>query len=129
MKTQLLSLLFLAILFTSCDEKKQTVKIEDKYSVELPSSFSKATGLNEDASLEYQDLLKQLYVIVIDEQKSEFSRILDESELTEIYAADLTGYSKLIIDGIDPSVSLDSLPDFVEGTVNGLKSRQVDMEG
>ena len=61
-------LLLLATLFfiISCqeNEKTQTIKIKNQYSLDLPESLSLATNLNNEASLQYQYLPEEFYVIV-----------------------------------------------------------------
>ena len=79
MKKIILLLVFLSF---SCQEKKehQTITIKKKYSVVLPSKFEKVSNLNEDASLQYQYLPDELYVIVIDETKASFEEAMELNE-------------------------------------------------
>jgi hypothetical protein len=130
MKKRLLLLLLSALFLTSCNsDAKRTVKVKGKYTLELPRSFEKAENLNKDASLQYQDIYKDLYVIVIDEQKTGVKNLLEENAMTDVYNPNLKGYSDIIIHGIDPSIVIDSMPPFKEAIINGLKSRQVTFEG
>ncbi len=59
-------------------EDYNTVVVPDAYSVEIPKFMRSTTGLNEEASLQYQNIFKETYVIVIDEPKSGFVDILKE---------------------------------------------------
>lgn len=130
MKIKLLLLLIAALSLTSCDkDAKRTVKIKGKYTVQLPGSFEEAKNLNKDASLQYQDIYKDMYVIVIDEKKTGVKNLLEENAMTDVYNPNLKGYSDIIIHGIDPSIIIDSMPPFKEAQINGLKSRQVTFEG
>lgn len=130
MKIKLLLLSFIALCLVSCGSKeKRTVKAKGKYSLELPGAFEKAKGLNKDASLQYQDIYNDLYVIVIDETKGELKRVLVKNEMTQVYPNDLNGYSDIIINGIGPEITIDSLPPFKEELINDLKSRQIAFEG
>ena len=47
------------------------VKIDDQYSIQLPSFLERTTKLHKDASLQYENLEKEFYVVVIDENKNE----------------------------------------------------------
>ena len=76
-----------------------------------------------------ENALKELYVIVIDEPQTELESAIMNNGLENDYTADLKGYSRLIIDGIDPSVKVDTVADFKDGTLNGMKSRQLNMTG
>ena len=130
MKKRILLLLISTVLLASCySDAKRTVKVKDKYTLELPRAFEKARNLNKDASLQYQNIYKDLYVIVIDEQKSGVKNLLEENSMTDVYNPNLKGYSDIIIHGIDPTIVIDSMPPFKEAMINGLKSRQVTFEG
>lgn len=48
-------------------EEFKVAKVSGKYSLEVPKYMKKTTGINKHASLQYQDLSKGTYVIVIDE--------------------------------------------------------------
>lgn len=48
-------------------EEFKVVKVSGKYSLEVPKYMKRTTGINKHASLQYQDLSKGTYVIVIDE--------------------------------------------------------------
>jgi len=48
------------------------------YSMMIPKHLKLATDLNDDASLQYQDIYKELYVIVIDESKTEFIKTFSD---------------------------------------------------
>jgi hypothetical protein len=129
--SKLYPLLLLLSTLASCtpQDTTQTIKVEGRYSIDLPSSFTKTAGLNNDASLQYQDISKELYIIVIDEPKSVMEEILTAHDLESDYTQDLEGYSQLIIDGMDPSITIDSISDFREGKINNLRSRELFMQG
>ncbi len=84
------SVIFLALLLqmVSCkdaDQKKEgtsleknafhTVSIDGDYSISIPKFMNGTTGLNEEASLQYQSLRREAYVIVIDEPKKGFEEV------------------------------------------------------
>lgn len=48
------------------------VQINNEYSMSLPKYMTKAKNLNDEASLQYQNVFKETYIIVIDEDKQEF---------------------------------------------------------
>lgn len=122
-------LLLLAALLTSCGENLHTVTIENRYTLDLPVDYKKVDDLNEEASLQYQNTVKQLYVIVIDEPKTALASALAENSLDDSYTNDLEGYSKLITNGMDTSISIKKMPDFKDSTINGLKARLLSFEG
>jgi hypothetical protein len=124
-------LLLALIVMAGCqpDKKIQTVEIDKRYSIELPEFTSKTSGLNQDASLEYQNLAKEFYIIVIDEPIEEFHEAIIESDLADIYSPDFMGYSLYVSDLFLGTVDIYSESDFKEMTINKLKGQQKEVEG
>jgi hypothetical protein len=129
MKAKAIYLLLAVSLLTSCKKETQTVDIEGRYTIELPVTLTKTNSINEEASLQYQDNFNDLYTIVIDEPKATFTKALKQNSLESRYENNLEGYSKLITDGLDSSLSIKEFPDFEETTINGLKARMLSFEG
>lgn len=130
MKKILLSL-FVVATFFSCkmNEKQQTVKIENKYSLTIPAFLTRSKGLNENASLQYQNGRKEFYVIVIDETKSEVARILEENDLTEKFPPTIKGYSDLLLQGFESNISIFKKSDFKDTLINNLPARIINING
>jgi hypothetical protein len=130
MKAKAIILLLAATLLAACSgESTQTVKVDGRYAIDLPSFLTETTDLNAEASLQYQNTFKEFYVIVIDEPKTELIKALDINSMYDRYTADLKGYSELVTDGMDSSIATDSLPAFEETTINGSKARLLSFEG
>lgn len=122
----------IVVLFTSCDlvgnknkdEELSSIdfnkiNINDQYSVLLPKYLKKTNDLNEDASLQYQNLARETYIIIIDESKEEFINSFKETEIyidsltpLENYSEYLNGY---LYDALN-STSYDS--GFTDRTIN-----------
>lgn len=60
-----------SILLVSCkhDTVFTEVKVNNRYSVDIPDYLQACTDLHKDASLQYQNTEKDIYAIVIDEKK------------------------------------------------------------
>src|SRR5690606_13620739 len=58
-----------------------------------PKYLSKAASLNEDASLQYQNIFREAYVIVIDEPKDGFISVFKELELYDETLSPIENYS------------------------------------
>lgn len=128
-KAKVIYFLLVVSLLTSCKDKMQTVNSDGDYTMELPLSFTKVNDLNDEASIQYLNTFKELYVIVIDEPKTELIKALKKNSLETTYSNDLKGYSKLIVDGMDASIAVEKLPDFKDTTINGLNARLLSFEG
>jgi len=116
------------LLLTSCGEKEKyrTVSVEGRFSIEIPSSLTKANDLNDEASLQYQNTWKEFYVIVIEDEKTEFLHMLEEYELTDTYTNDLEGYSELTWDNFTEQTRPLQSPGLSEITVNGMPGMRLD---
>ncbi len=84
----------LMLLFFSCDiinnndkteklsdDAFKEVNINNEYSILLPKYLKKTANLNENASLQYQNIFRETYVIVIDAPKEEYITLFKELEL------------------------------------------------
>ena len=113
----------------SDQDEQQTVTIENKYSVAIPSFLTKASGLNDYASLQYQHAWKEFYVIVIDESKAEMQKALDDNNLTETYTNDIKGYSELLMNGFEKAISVSHKSEIIDTTINNMPARLLTVSG
>ena len=121
----------LFVFFQSCqdDSKIETITIKNQYSLDIYSNMSKTDELNDEASLQYQNIFKELYVVVIDESAEVFNTIIVDNDLVDQYKPDLNGYSKLIIDGFESETNLKKISKEKDTLINGLEAKVVDFEG
>ena len=127
-----ITILLLTILsLNSCQsgDEQQTVTIENKYSVAIPSFLTKASGLNDDASLQYQHAWKEFYVIVIDESKAEMHKAFVDNNLTETYTNDIKGYSELLMNGFENAISVSHKSEIIDTTINNMPARLLTVSG
>ena len=127
-----ITILLLTILsLNSCQssDDQQTVTIENKYSVAIPSFLTKASGLNDDASLQYQHAWKEFYVIVIDESKAEMQKALDDNNLAETYNNDIKSYSELLMNGFEQAINVSNKSEFIDTTINNMPARLLTLSG
>jgi len=63
-----ISLLIFAV---SCTKETvfNTVKVNEKYTISIPDYLKPCTDLHKDASLQYQNTEKEIYIMVLDERK------------------------------------------------------------
>ena len=104
------------LLLVSCNSntENRTVKIKNKYSLELPDFLSEVQNLNPEASLQYQNPLKEFYVIVLDEPKSDFPNpdVIDLEEYKNILKANL-----------EASLENPTFSPIRDTVINGLKTK------
>ncbi|GGB79571.1 hypothetical protein GCM10007424_19670 [Flavobacterium suaedae] len=119
-------LITISTILLSCggnSNETQTIKVKNLYSIEIPGYFEKASNLNKDASLEYQNIFKDIYIMVIDEPKSEFNDVIEENGMTYLYEPNLSGYAKIVKETFGNSGTMDSIPNLKDRTINGLKAK------
>ena len=119
------------LILTACSEmgKPQKVVIENRYSMEVPPFLVKATNLNKEASLQYQNIYFGFYVIVLDETKKEVCKSLTDNELGGDYTPDFNGYCKLIFDNYLNKIEIKNKSEISEYNINGLKAKKMTMDG
>ena len=131
MKAQHFIISLFLLLFTACasDNSEQLVTIDDRYSIILPGFLSEASDLNGDASLQYQNLFKEFYAIVIDESKEEVHAVIDDNDLQDYYSKNLDGYTSLLLAGMLNDIETDSISDLEEKVINGFNARKITFSG
>jgi hypothetical protein len=122
-------LLLVCIGLISCDTKTEfkSIKVND-YSISLPDFLSEGKDLNGDASLQYQNLFKEFYVVVIDESKESFKDAIEINELEDVYESNFDGYTELLIGNLETAVTFKNKTE-KETKINGLPAKILTFEG
>lgn len=126
----ILSILSLSLIL-SCGgsaEKNYTAK-GPGFTLQVPESMSKTSQLNDEASLQYQSILKNMFVIVIDESKDDMQAAIDSPPEYAVYNNDLEGYYGLVSTNLKATLSRNDLPKPVDTKINGLPAKILDVEG
>ena len=85
----LVPIIVLVLSLVSCKDSKNqkedsdgfhTISVNNEYRIDVPLFMTGTTGLNEEASLQFQSLRKEAYLIVMDEQKSRFEEVFRDLE-------------------------------------------------
>lgn len=129
MTRYILLLLLCASLFISCEQTTTTAHIGNRYTLELPNHFIRTGDINKDASVQYENKVKNIFVIGIDETKDDITAKIAEKKLSAKYPTTLEGYSQMILDGMETSIAKKQLPPFEETKIGGLKARTISFEG
>lgn len=133
-KTNLMRLLFIflfSIAFTSClgdlsgpeklDIKKDFILEEsDKFKLKVPKYFSSTDELNDDAELQFENTIRETYMIVMAESKADFNlarRILGEEVDTLNYAE---SYLDMQLESLEESLTQFTLGERKNTQVNDM---------
>ena len=101
------------------------------YKITIPKHMTTSTELNDDASLQYQNIYKELYIIVIDEPKTDFIKTFSDPEINE-YDDNLTpekNYRIVQMKSMKEKMTLRAEPSIKKTTINGLDAEIVDFTG
>jgi hypothetical protein len=141
MKTNTFCVLILltTLAFTACTPNKKVeeksasvaltpVSINDQYAMSVPEYMSKASSLNEGASLQYQNLFKEAYVIVIDEEKEVYVNSYKELSVYDTTRSVISNYTDTQIQSISENVEVLGKTQVKSHRVNGLKATTIEID-
>jgi len=116
------------VALTSCSESKEveTITIKNKFTVQLPEYLSETQDLHQGASLQYQNALKEFYVVIIDEPKQEY---FDIAATTTDFSADFDGYHDILKTGLEGDIAEIKITPTKDLQINGLKAKTFSLTG
>lgn len=116
--------------FSACaPDKFETVKIDNLYSLDVPSYMKVAHDLHADATLQYSNPLKEVYVIVIQENIDTVKQAFIDNDLTSEYSSDLNGYANLLMTAFADNTNDKSQAPLKDETINGMAAKTTESEG
>ncbi len=86
--------------------KVREVNVAGRYSIMLPTYLTEGFDLNSEASLQYQNVIKEVYIIVIDEPKQEFIDVFREIEDYDTTKSPLENYARAQMESIRSNMSV-----------------------
>jgi hypothetical protein len=118
----------------SLDELTEEVAVETRevnglYSMDIPTILNSTTDLNDEASLQYNNLYNEKYIIVIDEDKQEF---VDAFILIDEYDKSISvvdNYANVQLAFMDESVTVSEESSLKSMKINGMDARVKAMDG
>lgn len=139
---QLSWLLPIFILFTSCNflqpnkvdnlslEKDfNTVKIQNKYQISIPKYMKQTNQLNDEASLQYNNLFKENYIIIIDESKETFVSAMNDAEINDTIYSVIENYRNIQLELLNSSITVREEKQSEKMTINNMEAVQVSFVG
>ncbi len=139
---QFFSFLTICVLFTSCNflqpnkeddlslEKDfNIVKIQNKYQIAIPKYMKQTNELNDEASLQYNNLFKENYIIVIDESKEAFITAMDEAEINDPSYSVIENYRNIQLQLLNGNISVSNEEQSKKMKINNLNAVQVSFVG
>jgi len=111
------------------DKDFNYVEVNNEYSINLPSYMKKATSLNDEASLQYQNIFKEVYTIIIDESADEFIEVFKELNEYDENESILINYRRVQLSFISENMDLKDQSTPKPININGHDSELVSLEG
>ncbi len=105
------------------------VVINDEYSIDIPSYMTKTTLLNDDASLQFQNVIKETYVIVIDESKQEFIDALVEADMYDSARSILMNYADTQLGFTTSAMDVIAQKALTKLKIHGLSAAKTELDG
>jgi hypothetical protein len=106
----------------------QIISTNDEYSMGIPVYMTKATGLNDEASLQYQNIFKEAYVVVLDENKQEFIDVYTELSTYDTTRSVIANYADTQVQLTSSNVDVISKTDVKKVKINGLNAAITEMD-
>lgn len=130
MNIKFLSLFFIALLFSSCNSNEdvtfERVSSRNGYAIDVLSSMEPSTSLNDEASLQFFDQKRQLFMIVLDEDKQEMNDAFEENEeLLDYYSVDFEGYASFLLDNFAYSMEIKREVEIKDTTINNRPAKLI----
>ena len=97
-----------------------------QYQISIPKYMKKATGLNQDASLQFQNVFKETYIAIIDEDKSDFVDVFKELGRYDEAQSIAGNYRNVQMDYFTEGMEIVSETTPKKVTINGLNAEQVE---
>ncbi len=142
MSTKFASIFVLSILFCSAcknfkakendsepkDENFNTVGVNNEYQIEIPRFMNGTTGLNEEASLQYQSLRHEAYLLIIDEPKLGFEQVYRDLEQYDDELSVLQNYRDARIQILSRTTKIINKFNSKPFKINGLDAEFLELE-
>jgi hypothetical protein len=97
-------------MFVPAGDSSRTIIINNQYSVVLRNHMVQAYDLNDEASLQYNDIYKELYIIVIDEPSNDFMKAFIEVGDWDSTMSVVENYRRVQIQSFKESINMTAAP-------------------
>lgn len=113
----------------SLEEDFMSVTIKDQYSMMIPKYMKEVSNLNQDASLQYQNIYKETYIIVIDEPTDEFISVFKDLEEYNDSISVVRNYRDIQLQYLAEGIDIINMTEPESLQINGLDSEKVTIDG
>jgi hypothetical protein len=113
----------------SVDKDFNIVKINNEYKIGIPKYMKEAKDLNDEASLQYQNIFKETYIVIIDEPIDEFVDVFKELGEYDSTLSVVENYRDVQTQFISESFQINKKSASESLKINGLDAQMMELEG
>ncbi|WP_318308955.1 hypothetical protein [Flagellimonas crocea] len=106
----------------------RSVTIDGEYKIDIPKFMTGTTGLNEEASLQFQSLIEEAYLLVIDEPKSGFEKVYKDLEQYDDHLSILQNYRNARLQILSRSTHINKKSSVQPLKINGLNAETLQID-
>lgn len=136
MDYRIFSTLIIFAFLTSCagkGDKNKDATVYNKqtalelYEIEVPDYMKTTTGLNQDASMQYQNIYKETYLAIIEEPKKDFKDVFEELGDYDNSKSMSENYCTIQMQYFTEGMEIISIENPKSVTINNLEAQQLDL--
>jgi hypothetical protein len=144
MKKKVLLALILILSLSACDkiikemaasgkeeltiENLKIINVNEEYSLAIPTYMKEMKSLHDEASLEYANVYKETYIVVIDEGKKEFVALFKELDIYDEKLSPLDNYADFQVKSLIESIEKTS-DNSVDIKIKSISSKYHELHG
>ena len=130
----LISIVFLAACSEIIDQKAslddseyQLITHNNEFNLMIPKFMDATTSLNDEAVIQYQNIFKETYLIIIDENIEEVTDAFYEAGIYDPNYSFMENYVDFQIESISTDANSAIKGDHTKSTINGLEAETIDL--
>ncbi len=116
----------LIFLVTGCQPEFTTRTANGVYEIGVPADMTSTNGLNQDASMQYENIYKETYLAIIDEDKQAFKSAYTLYGGIDETKSIISNYTRIQTDFFQKGVNVIEKKEPRQLTINGRDAEQVE---
>ncbi len=105
------------------------ITIRDEYRMDIPVYMKETTGLNDDASLQFKNIFKETYVVVIDEDKETFIQTFMDMGEYDTTLSVVENYQAIQLGYLSENLEITSQVNLEIKEINQRNARMTEIDG
>jgi len=111
------------------DSEYKEITVDPIYKLSVPNYMKEMKSLNDEASLQYANIYKETYTVVIHENKQDFVNYFKELNEYDDEISVIENYSQAQTKFFEANVDINKMDAYGLTKINGYNARQIKMKG